>query len=252
MSIMNILEKKAKQVYYSLYFISFFLLLQFILVNSVNLRILNSYDSIIHIIIQGNGTQELLSNDFNTEPDEVLINGAGNNSCKNVCNMTEEKNNITLIFKNQIDSLENMFKGLNNIIEVNLSNFDTSYVTTMSSMFMGCYNLLSVYLSNYNTYNLVNISHMFENCLSLDSINFGNINTSIVENMEYLFANCTKLESINLSKFDTSKVSTMSSMFYRCLNFESINLDKSSAAATWYGRPCRRQKHLRLREFRWK
>ena len=226
MSSMKIQQITTKQRYYSLiYFISFSILLKIVIIHSINLRSLNSCDSLIHLIVEGNGTQSLLSNDFNIEPDEILINGVKDISCKKVCNMAEVINNVTLIFINQIDSLENMFKGLNNIIEADLSNFDTSYVTTMSSMFKDCFNLLSVYLSNYNTYNLVNISHIFENCLNLQSIDFGNINTTSVENMEYLFTNCTKIESIDLSKFDTSKVTTVSYMFYRCLKLQSINLD---------------------------
>ena len=54
-----------------------------------------------------------------------------------------------------------MFKGLTNIIEIDLSNLDTSKVT--------------------------NMSYMFVVCSDLGKINFGNINTSLVNNMENLF-----------------------------------------------------------------
>ena len=45
------------------------------------------------------------------------------------CNLVGDKNNITLIFDTQIESCYEMFDGLTNIIEIDLSNFDASKVT---------------------------------------------------------------------------------------------------------------------------
>ena len=64
-----------------------------------------------------------------------------------------------------------MFTDLNNIIEIDLSQFDFSRVTTMENMFKGC--------------------------TSLKNIIFGNINTSKVENMFFTFCNCIELTSID-------------------------------------------------------
>ena len=84
------------------------------------------------------------------------------------CNLEDNINNITIIFDDDINSCENMFKDLLNIKEVDLSNFDASKVTSMLSMFNGC---------NY-----------------LEKITFGNINTYSLQNMEYFFHNRTKLK----------------------------------------------------------
>ena len=48
-----------------------------------------------------------------------------------------------------------MFKDLQNISEIDLSNFDASQITGMHGMFKGCSNLTSVILSNSNTYNFI-------------------------------------------------------------------------------------------------
>ena len=37
-----------------------------------------------------------------------------------------------------------MFYNLDSLIEINLSNFDTSYITTMKDMFYGCTTLNSI------------------------------------------------------------------------------------------------------------
>ena len=50
-----------------------------------------------------------------------------------------------------------MFKDLENILKIDLSNFDASQITSMHEMFKGCSSLTSVILSNSNTYNLINI-----------------------------------------------------------------------------------------------
>ena len=97
-----------------------------------------------------------------------------------------------------MSTCELMFKGIKNIIEVDLSNFDTSEVTSMKQMFYDCTNL--------------------------KKINFGNISTSSIENMEYLFGLCSELTSIDLSYLDTSKVITMKSMFYECSNLKYLDL----------------------------
>ena len=118
-----------------------------------------------------------------------------------------------------------MFENMKNLIEIDLSYFDTSLVTTSSFMFYNCLNLTSVKLSNTYSINLKNISYMFQLCSNLIYINFGNINTSLVEDMQFLFSQCSKIESIDLSKFDTSKVTTMFAMFRYCYNLKELNLN---------------------------
>ena len=164
-----------------------------------DLRYLSNNFSEITLIINTNGTKNILSSSFNKEPLDVLVNGISKiDSCKKQCELIDDYNNVTLIFEEQIESCENMFKDLNDIIEIDLSKFDFSKVSNMHGMFNGCSNL--------------------------QSINFGNINTSSVENMDQLFLNCKNLKSLDLSKFDTSKVTIMSQMFTNCESIKSIDV----------------------------
>ena len=105
-------------------------------------------------------------------------------------------NNITLIWNKSLTSTETMFWNCEKIIEIDLSNFDTSSVTTMKSMFFGCSSLYSLDLSNFNT--------------------------SSVTTMESMFSGCSSLYSLDLSNFDTSSVTTMESMFLRCLSLRFL------------------------------
>ena len=70
-------------------------------------------------------------------------------------------------FKTQINNYEQLFLGLDNIIRIDLSKFDSSEVRSMK--------------------------YMFKDCSNLESINFSNIKTSNEENMEGLFPKIIKL-----------------------------------------------------------
>ena len=119
-----------------------------------------SINSEIHLVIQGSGEQQLLGDYFFTyiqQPSEVLVNGVKDDSCSKTCNLVGDKNNITLKFDTQIESCYQMFYWLDNIIEIDLSNFDASKVRNMRWMFDGCSNLEKIEFGNINTPSLENI-----------------------------------------------------------------------------------------------
>ena len=256
----NYKKRKIKKSHLLLYNL-FLLLLKFIVVDlifAMNIRNMNNFYSEIFLIIVGNGNQSLLSSEFYIEPSEVIVNGISKtNLYKNTFFLEEELNNISLIFDMEIQSFDFMFFKCENIIYIDLSNFNTSNVTSMNYMFAGCKNLelinfgnidtssvvnmsslffycsklKSIDLSNFNTSIVENMESMFENCINLENIYFGNIDTSSVENMYSLFYGCSKLKSIDLSNFNTSNVKTMEFMFGYCMNLENIyfgDIDTSS------------------------
>ena len=100
----------------------------------------NNYLSEIHLVIKGSGTQNILSDEFNfkiSDISEILINNQHYSSISNTINVLEnEENSITIRFNKEIDSCENMFKGLQNITEIDLSQFSSSNVKNMSLCFM--------------------------------------------------------------------------------------------------------------------
>ena len=127
---------------YSLPLIIFLLNINLIGLSTMNsFRNLYNCDSKIHLVVQGKGNQKLLNYFFQGAPSRVLVNGVVNDSCGKTCYLEGDKNNITLIFNEKIISCENMFDSLNNIIEVDLSNFDASEVIFMTGMFSFCNNL---------------------------------------------------------------------------------------------------------------
>ena len=113
---------------------------------------------------------------------------------------------------------------IKNILELDLSNFDTSKVTNMNSMFSGMSNLTTLDLSNFNTSKVMNMAAMFYVTSNLAMLNLSNFDTSKVTNMGLMFSGMYNLTSLNLSSFDTSKVTNMNSMFSYMYSLTTLNL----------------------------
>ena len=86
----------------------------------------------------------------------------------------------------------------NLIYQIDLSELDTSSITSMNDMFSSCSYLTSLNLSNFNTQNVTNMNSMFNYCKSLTSLDLSNFNTQNVTNMGYMFSGCYALTSFAL------------------------------------------------------
>ena len=117
-----------------------------------------------------------------------------------------------------------MFLGMSNLTTLNLSNFDTSKVTNMARMFVGMSNLTSLNLSNFDTSNVTNMGSMFSLMSSLTALNLSNFDTSKVTNMQAMFQGMSNLTTLNLSSFNTSKVTDMSDMFAEMHSLTTLDL----------------------------
>ena len=115
---------------------------------------------------------------------------------------------------------------IKNILEIDLSGFDTSKVTTMYDMFAYMSKLTTLNLSHFDTSKVTNMNNMFYHMPALTTINLSSFDTSKVTNMRYMFDDMSKLTTLNLSHFDTSKVTNMGYMFSGMSNL--TNLDLSS------------------------
>ena len=208
-------------------------------------------DSEIHLIIQGGGVQNILSERFKNNPSQVKINGITKN-CLKSCQLEGDKNDVSLTFNEIIISCEYMFYRLENITEIDFSNFDFSQVTDISNMLSGCKKLekiifspsiitsslekmnyafsyfsklTSIDLSKFDFSKVTDMSYMFRDGKCLEIIKFPtNIRTTSLKKIQNLFYGCSKLTSVDLSKFDISQVTDISSMFSGCFNLENINL----------------------------
>ena len=113
---------------------------------------------------------------------------------------------------------------IRNILDMDLSNFDTSNVTNMGFMFLGMSNLTTLNLSNFDTSKVTNMARMFVGMSNLTSLNLSNFDTSKVTDMQLMFWGMRNLTTLNLSNFDTSKVTNTRSMFQGMSNLTTLNL----------------------------
>jgi surface protein len=207
-----------------------------ILIIEIDLIRSNSYCQ-IDIKINGQGDQDILfqysiqnydgeSIEFYYSPDEIYINDILQNyTGKRVKNLTNEINNISMIFHTKLLYLTGMFANLNKITEIDFSKCDTSLVTNMEFTFYKCSSLVLLNLDNFNTSSVNSLICAFQECSSLKNLNLDYFDTSSVTNMIAVFKGCSSLTSLKLSNFKTSKVNKMEDMFANCKSLISLNLN---------------------------
>lgn len=114
----------------------------------------------------------------------------------------------------QVTSMIRAFYGCSNLVSIDLTNVYTSNVTDMTMMFYNDANLKSLDVSNFDTSNVTSMEDMFNGCESLTSLDVSNFDTSKVTQMGHMFRGCESLTSLDLTNFDTSKVTRLQYMFY--------------------------------------
>ena len=124
----------------------------------------------------------------------------------------------------KVTNMYAMFNGMSNLTTLNLSNFDTSKVTKMWAMFDGMSNLTTLNLSNFDTSKVTDMQYMFYGMSNLTSLNLSSFNTSQVTDMSWMFKGVSNLATLDLSNFDTSKVTNMHAMFNVMSNLTTLNL----------------------------
>ena len=197
------------------------------IISNKNMLLVSFYlSNEIILKIRGTGTKKILSDSFSSAnyPQSISINGESKTYINNQYNFIQDENIVILTWGNLITSCAEMFKDCNDIIEMDLSNFDTSQVNDMNYMFAHCSSLTSINLSYFNTQNVRNLFCMFRGCSSLTSIDVSSFNTNQATNVHYMFDGCASLTSINLENFHTPFVDEAEYMFANCINLEYINL----------------------------
>ena len=131
---------------------------------------------------------------------------------------------IKIIFRKKLYDCSFLFNNCVNIVEVDLSNFDCSQVTSCESMFDNCQSLNKINLGKLDFGLSKNFKSMFKECKNLGNIDVSNFNTKNSTTFEGMFCGCRKLNNIDVSKFNSSKCSTINSMFRYCENLSEINM----------------------------
>ena len=181
----------------------------------------------ITIKIKGEGTQSILNSEYEYIPDEILVNGNPSNIVEEnkITNLENEENIILMKWNNKLTSCRQMFEYLINLIEIDLTEFDSSEVKRMDYIFNGCKNLKKIIMNNnFKTTNVINMASFFAYCESLTSLDLSNFSTSLTINMAFMFENCVSIKRLNLSNFNTSLVQNMAGMFQNCKSLQSLNL----------------------------
>ena len=130
-------------------------------------------------------------------PDEIIIDGKLKDY--STCKYKFENRTVTIqmIFEKKINNFYRMFANIPNIIEIDLSRFDTSLVNNMANMFKNCTNLIFANLSHLNLSSVKRMDYMFFNCISLKSLDFTNVKMSTIPYHKNIFFNCTQLKYNN-------------------------------------------------------
>ena len=205
---------------YSYYVLIFTIIIQF---SKANLTLLKLSE--IKLVIKGTGTQQILYNSFRYDPSEVIVNGNLKSTCRKSCYLgNEDKNEVIIRFSSQINTCEYMFNGLRNIIEADLSNFDSSQVISMAYMFEGCANLKRIDFGEIDTSLVKSIHSIFKLCGELTFVDMSKFNTRNLEVMYDTFANCYKLMAVKMQNFDTSKTEIMRGIFHECNALKYVDI----------------------------
>ena len=165
---------------------------------------------------------------YYTEPEKVYLNMDSRKMFSSRTDEPELKNILDLDLSNfdtsRVTNMSNMFFGMSSLTTLNLSNFDTSRVTNMSNMFIDMSSLTSLNLSSFNTSQVTDMGGMFSLMPNLTTLDLSSFNTSKVTNMQSMFASMRSLTTLNLSNFDTSKVTSMGFMFNDMPNLPTLDL----------------------------
>ena len=165
---------------------------------------------------------------YYAEPEKVYLNTDSSNMFFLGVYQQEIKNILELDLSNfntsQVTDMYSMFNGMRNLTTLNLSNFDTSRVTDMSAMFHNMSNLTTLNLSSFDTSQVTNMHDMFSGTSNLTSHDLSNFDTSKVTNMARMFSGMRNLTTLNLSSFNTANVTDMSAMFAGLPNLATLDL----------------------------
>ena len=165
---------------------------------------------------------------YYTEPGKVYLNKKSNEMFFSKSDEQKIKNILEIDLSNfdtsEVTNMGGMFYGMSNLTTLNVSHFDTSKVTDMSLMFHGMRDLSALNLSSFNTSQVTDMHNMFYGTSNLTTLNVSNFDTSKVTDMGFMFYGIPNLTSLDLSNFDTSKTTKMSFMFYGMRKLTALNL----------------------------
>ena len=144
--------------------------------------------------------------------------------------LDEDNNNLYELYIGQEGKVKlgpnanDIFANYSKTTVLDVSNLDTSAVTSMQRMFLGCKAKSIVGLENFDTSNVTDMLGMFV-MSSFTSLDLSSFDTSKVTDMRSMFG-LAAVEKVDVSNFDTLNVTTMGGMFGSSFIQEIIFGDK--------------------------
>ena len=114
-----------------------------------------------------------------------------------------------------VTSMAGTFNGCKDICD--LSKWDTSKVTSMVNMFYGC-STFNGNISNWDVSKVKRFDSMFYGCSSFNQ-DISNWDISSAENLSYMFYNCRKFNQ-PIQKWNITKNMDISYLLYGCTSFD--------------------------------
>lgn len=114
-----------------------------------------------------------------------------------------------------VTSMAGTFNGCKDICD--LSKWDTSKVTSMVNMFYGC-STFNGNISNWDVSKVTRFDSMFFGCSSFNQ-DISNWDISSAENLSYMFYNCIKFNQ-PIQKWNITKNMDISYLLYGCTSFD--------------------------------
>ena len=127
-----------------------------------------------------------------------------------------------------------MFSACRSITSLDLSNWNTSNVTTTSEMFRYASAIKSLDLSHFDMSKVTTVSYMFNQCYSLENIIFPSLNMPLCTNMTYFIystVNCRQISfgsSLSSGTLGTSALNYLYGDNYYTTEIDCTGLDASS------------------------
>ena len=128
--------------------------------------------------------------------------------------------------KDNLTNIDALFYECKKLIKVDLSNFDTSRITSFRKLFSYCVNLEEIKgLNNLITSNIEDVGYIFEHCEKIKFLDLSGFDTSNINSFNYMFSWCISLKEIKgLNQFKTHNAIYMDEMFYLCSSLPVIDI----------------------------
>ena len=138
---------------------------------------------------------------------------------------TELDYEISNLDTKNMTSTASMFKNIRNIKSLNLKGFVKSNIKVLSNMFYDS-NFESIDMSEWDTSNVTSVSGMFYSCKNLKSIDISKLKFGKLGKINGMFYYCNSLTGdLILPEMDISKCTSLREMFYMCSASDIIGLE---------------------------